>query len=331
MTSVARGPYQTNPSSTFFAGQGGVVIIVPAVITLTTGATQPTIAPSTSSTVDFPQGLYRRIANGSEPIDFTRVGRPSTVSPVSGGGVTIASTLPSTTGTVGDLLSTTSVTEYQTSAGRVSARWTLGGVAAHLSGLSTARVEFNALIPTTQTGTTVEWAINGNFVTWTAAADDQDNLRNFAAAYETYIRTLPVYSTTLGGTSPVWTVEVNAEADGSIDVILTSVADGAYVRNPSTEPGSNGAIWITQGGITLPDIPMNINTGTAAPIITPAAPTHVTYPQGLFRRIANSGTPLDFTEVDAENHVTFSTVEDSGESDNHIYRNITINVIVRFP
>ena len=210
-----------------------------------------------------------------------------------GGGVTTAATLPTTTGTIGELISTTGVTdETATVPTPESTVWTLP-----LSDLNpriatgSTFVGFFVRLPTGTTGTFIDDTADTDNLTFTAG-----DVAEFASQYQAHIIGIPAFASLFAGANPVYTVAVTFDTN-NLYVTLTATSNDNLTPNPSNrDDGLNG------GGILLSGNSGLYNGLSNAPVTTDPGSTTATvnsFAAGLYRRIANNSALGDWTPVGA--------------------------------
>ena len=236
---------------------------------------------------------------------------------VSDGGVTIAASLPSTTGTIGELISTTGATsvvgdQFE----RVTWSIPRSSVVTSLGTATSITVALYAELPTNDgMGGIVDVTGGSDTVTLTTGG----SVSQFVAGLPAAIMRQSQWASLFTGANPLYTL--SADDDGTnVNLRVTATVAGDLTPNARTnDAGSGQAGFIMAGGGGL------VNSGTAADDLTidtvGAAPT--IYPRGVYTRRTNVGNPTDWILVDSQDLITFTTGEDMGATDSHTFTGVT--------
>ena len=234
-----------------------------------------------------------------------------------GGGVTIASTLPSTTGTVGELISTTGATsvvgdQFE----RVTWSIPRTDVIAAFGTATSITVALYARLPNNDgSGGTVQNTSNSRTVTIA-----QGSVSDFVAGLPAQIMAQAGWEAVFTGANPLYTI--TADDDGTnVNLRVTSTVAGDLTPNAETRgsgvTGQDGFILVGNGTLASSGplaTDLTIDTVGAAPTI---------YPRDVYVRRSNVGNPTDWIPVDSTDRVTFRTGEDTGATDSHTYPGVT--------
>ena len=320
-----------NASATEIVLNKGAKFTVDSTTSRTQDSTDTRRVEFNVTSIDDPvyRALYEhRVVQIADPAIIDLNGAPSlatgitaaevrTLLEVSDGGVTIAASLPSTTGTIGELISTTGATsvvgdQFE----RVTWSIPRSSVVTSLGTATSITVALYAELPTNDgMGGIVDVTGGSDTVTLTTGG----SVSQFVAGLPAAIMRQSQWASLFTGANPLYTL--SADDDGTnVNLRVTATVAGDLTPNARTnDAGSGQAGFIMAGGGGL------VNSGTAADdltIDTVGADPQI-FPRGVYTRRTNVGNPTDWILVDSQDLITFTTGEDMGATDSHTFTGVT--------
>ena len=232
------------------------------------------------------------------------------------GGTPRVATLPSTMGSIGELVSTTgpTVDVVPGSPEVITFQDTVVNIQSGIgSNGTTSNSSLYAALPLAS-GTGTVTNSTGSFAFNFTANSVSSFMTNFASELQTMLPTLFP-----GAAAFTVTSEVDAT---NVRLILTATSNGDLPQASIVTGTANARgffLGFTQpGGFSYlgDDQTISIVDGVTGS-------SNGVFPSGLYRRTTNSGTIADWTPVDSLDRITFSTGEDTGETASHTFTGVT--------